>query len=52
MSDDSLLSELADEFIREVRQGKLPDIEDYALKHPDLAERLPESGPAGRSATR
>ena len=47
MSDDSLLSELADEFIREVRQGKLPDIEDYALKHPDLAERIRELNQRG-----
>ena len=45
MSDDSLIGQLADEFILEVHQGKLPDIEEYALKHPELAERIRELFP-------
>ena len=45
MSDDTLFGQLADEFIREVRQGKLPDIEEYALKHPELSGRIRELFP-------
>lgn len=46
MSDDALLGQLADEFIQKVQKGELPDIEDYALRHPDLAERIRELFPA------
>ena len=45
MPDDSLLGQLADEFIHEVKKGKLPDIETYALKHPELAEHIREFFP-------
>ena len=45
MADDSLLDRLVEEFIRESRQGKLPDIEEYAVKHPELAERVRELFP-------
>ena len=45
MPDDTLLAQLADEFTQEVRQGKLPDIEEYALKYPDLAGRIRELFP-------
>ena len=29
MTDDSLLGQLAEEFTHRVREGKLPDIEEY-----------------------
>jgi serine/threonine protein kinase len=45
MSNDSLLGQLADAFVRAIRQGKLPDIETYALNHPELAERIRELFP-------
>lgn len=45
MTDDSLLGRLAEEFIGESRQGKLPDIEGYAVKHPELAEHIRELFP-------
>ena len=41
MPDDSvLLGELAEEFSAKVRQGQMPQIEEYARKHPSLAERI------------
>jgi serine/threonine protein kinase/WD40 repeat protein len=41
MPDDSvLLGELAEEFSAKVRQGQMPRIEEYAQKHPSLAERI------------
>jgi len=41
MPDDStILAGLADEFTAKVRAGDLPAIEDYATRHPDLAERI------------
>jgi serine/threonine protein kinase/WD40 repeat protein len=41
MADDSaLLGELAEEFSARVRQGQMPEIEDYARKHPNLSERI------------
>ena len=45
MSDDSLLGQLADAFIREVQKGKPPDIETYASRHPELADRIRELFP-------
>lgn len=45
MPNDSLLGRLADEFIGKARQGKLPDIETYVAKHPELAERIRELFP-------
>src|SRR5262249_12858602 len=41
MADDSvLLGELAEEFSAKARQGLMPDIEEYAQRHPKLAERI------------
>ena len=41
MRDDSLiLGQLAEEFTARVRQRQMPDIEDYAGRHPELAERI------------
>ena len=45
MSDDSLLGQLAEEFTRRVREGKLPDIEEYANRCPELAGRIRELFP-------
>ncbi len=45
MPDDSLLGHLAEEFTREVREGKLPDIAEYARKYPELAGRIRELFP-------
>jgi serine/threonine protein kinase/WD40 repeat protein len=46
MADDSvLLGELAEEFSRRVREGQMPDIEEYAKAHPTLAERIRELFP-------
>src|SRR5262245_24972378 len=41
MADESaLLGQLAEEFTAAVRAGKLPDVEEYARRHPALAERV------------
>jgi len=40
MTDDSLLGRLAEEFTQRVREGRLPDIEEYAGCHPELADRI------------
>jgi serine/threonine protein kinase len=40
MTDDSLLGQLADEFTRGAREGKLPDVEEYARRYPELADRI------------
>src|SRR5262245_20983592 len=41
MPDDSvLLGELAEEFSAKARQGLMPNIEEYAQRHPGLAERI------------
>lgn len=45
MTDDSLLGQLAEEFTQRVREGKLPDIEEYAHRCPDLADRIRELFP-------
>jgi serine/threonine protein kinase len=45
MDDDSLLDQLAEEFTQRVREGKLPDIEEYARRHPELANRIRELFP-------
>ncbi len=45
MADDSLLGQVAEEFTRRVRGGKLPDIEEYARKYPELAGRIRELFP-------
>jgi serine/threonine protein kinase len=41
MPDDSvLLNQLAEEFSDRVRRGQLPSVEEYAARHPALAERI------------
>jgi WD40 repeat protein len=41
MPDDSVvLGQLAEEFTARVRAGELPEVEDYARRHPALAERI------------
>ncbi|HMF11156.1 MAG TPA: hypothetical protein VKE94_02590, partial [Gemmataceae bacterium] len=46
MADESvLLGELAEQFSARVRQGQLPDIEEYARNHPILAPRIRELFP-------
>src|SRR5512136_1570588 len=45
MTDDSVLGQLAEEFTQRVREGKLPDIEEYAVRHPELALRIRELFP-------
>jgi len=45
MTDDSLLGQLAEEFTHRVREGKLPDIEEYASCYPELASRIRELFP-------
>jgi hypothetical protein len=45
MADDSLIGQLADEFTHGVREGKLPDIEEYARRYPELAGRIRELFP-------
>ncbi len=45
MPDDSLLGGLAEEFTHRVREGKLPDIEEYARRYPELADRIRELFP-------
>ena len=45
MPDDSLLGQLAEKFTREFSEGKLPDVEEYARKYPELAVRIRELFP-------
>ncbi len=45
MTDDSLLGGLAEEFTRKVREGQLPEIEEYARRYPELAGRIRELFP-------
>src|SRR5690348_13876712 len=41
MTDDSVvLGQLAEEFAAEVRRGRLPVVEEYATRHPALADRI------------
>jgi serine/threonine protein kinase/WD40 repeat protein len=41
MADHSLLlGQLVEDFTARVRAGQLPDLEDYARRYPDLAERI------------
>lgn len=40
-----LLGELAEDFSVRVRSGQLPEIEDYARRYPELAERIRELFP-------
>lgn len=45
MTNDSLLGQLAEEFTHRVREGKLPDVEEYANRYPELAGRIRELFP-------
>ena len=45
MNEDSLLGQLVEEFTRRVREGKLPDIEEYAKRYPELSGRIRELFP-------
>jgi hypothetical protein len=42
MTDDSLLDQLAEEFTQKMREGKPPDVEEFANRHPQLAGRIRE----------
>jgi hypothetical protein len=45
MNDDLLLGQLAEEFTHRMREGKLPDVEEYASRYPELAGRIRELFP-------
>ena len=36
-SQESLLAEIADEFIQRIDRGEQPDIDEYANRHPQIA---------------
>jgi serine/threonine protein kinase/Flp pilus assembly protein TadD len=42
---DDLLAELTDDFLRRIRAGAHPTVEEYTSKHPDLANRILEIFP-------
>jgi len=42
---DELLAELADDFLRRHRAGERPSVDEYAQKHPELADRIRELFP-------
>ena len=44
--DSDLLGQLAEEFTARVRQGQMPNIEDYAGDHPELARGIRDLFPA------
>ena len=43
---DELLLELADDYLRHYRAGEQPTVDEYASKHPELADRIRELFPA------
>jgi serine/threonine protein kinase/tetratricopeptide (TPR) repeat protein len=43
---DELLAELADDFLRRHRAGERPSVDEYASRHPELADRIRELFPA------
>ena len=45
MTDDSLLAQLAQEFIKDIKAGKQVEIEEYARQHPELADYINELFP-------
>ena len=45
-ADDLLLAELTDDFLRRRRVGERPSVEEYAAKHPHLADRIRDLFPA------
>jgi serine/threonine protein kinase len=40
MTDDSLLAKLSEEYIAGIRNGKAPELEEYANQYPHLAQRI------------
>ena len=44
--DDDLLIDLADDFLCRYRAGEHPSVDEYATKHPELADRIRELFPA------
>jgi serine/threonine protein kinase len=44
--DDELLAELTDDFLRRYRAGERPSADEYASKHPELADRIRDLFPA------
>ena len=44
--NDELFAELADDFVRRYRAGEQPTVDEYANKHPELADRIRELFPA------
>lgn len=45
-SQESLLAEIADEFVQRIDRGEQPDIEAYAKRHPQIADVLRQILPA------
>jgi hypothetical protein len=43
---DELLAELADDFLHRYRCGEQPSVDEYATKHPELADRIRDLFPA------
>ena len=46
---DAVISELAEAFTEEIRQGKDPCVEDWARRHPDYAGQIRHLFPALQS---
>src|SRR5271163_2529093 len=46
ISDRDPVEVLAEEFRERLRRGERPDVEDYARRHPDLAEQIRDLFPA------
>ena len=46
VGDRDPIERLADSFLARYRRGERPSIEDYAAKHPDLADEIRELLPA------
>ena len=42
MNEDLLLNQLAEEFTQSMRKGKLPDVEEFANRYPQLTGRIRE----------
>ncbi len=49
---DSLVAEIADEFIERLHHGDVPDVEEYARRHPNIASLLRDVLPAIRAMGR
>jgi serine/threonine protein kinase len=46
VSVESLVGQIADEFTERLNRGEQPDIEEYAQRHPDIADLLRQALPA------